>query len=825
MKKMLVIILALSIIVITHNEVFAEKNTFVDSIKFIQYLDENTALEEVRNGNLDMYYYRISSDRLESNQSREGLKVFDSTGGSYSILVNPAESEKFNPFSSKDARFALNYLVDRKMIVNELMGGYGSPIISYYGPTDPEYLTIIKELESFNFKYNPTLAEEIISESLVERGAVKIDNKWKMEDDEIEITIFIRSDDPVRKSIGEILSAELENIGFAVKKDYGDLNKAFVVVYGSNPADSKWNLYTEGWGRSAFVKYDSIGLSQMYSPWFSNMPGFNDPAYWNYENKKLDDLTQEIYKGSFETSEKRTQLIQEAIVEGINESVRIFLASKIDQYVVNQNVEGVINDLGAGVPSRFTPINAKNNDSELVIAVKQIYQGAWNPVMGLTDTYSRQIWGIISDPLTFKHPFTGETFPVRAQWKVETLGLNEKIEVPIEAKMWDPISQKWNNVPTNTLATSKVTFDFKFSNWHNGQSMDMNDILHSLYFTIEWGTQKGENDKTFDTEFTPRAAQSIQTIIGINQIDSDTIEVYVDYWHFDENEIAEWAALWSPIPWEITSSMEKAVMDGKVSFSRSGATAKSVNWLSLIVPKDAEIIKENLQEYKNKEFIPNALKQNENSQKYYENRYESSIKWIEENNHAVISNGPFYLESYSPESRTIIVKTFDDESYPFKIGKWSEFENVQFPIIKKIDMDKIIQYGESTGILIETENTDSILYFLMDSKGDIQDSEKLKVKENKVTIKITSDITEKLQPGANSIKVFAISNSVLKPDFYESSFLISKNNAELPTAMINISNIENEINYNVWIIPIMLIIIVIGVITYAKIKVSRNRQE
>ena len=98
MKKMLVIILALSIIAITYNESFAEKNTFVDSIKFIQYLDENTALEEVRNGNLDMYYYRISSDRLENNQAREGLKVFDSTGGSYSILVNPAESENLIHF-------------------------------------------------------------------------------------------------------------------------------------------------------------------------------------------------------------------------------------------------------------------------------------------------------------------------------------------------------------------------------------------------------------------------------------------------------------------------------------------------------------------------------------------------------------------------------------------------------------------------------------------------------------------------------------------------------------------------------------------------------
>ena len=819
MKKMLVFILALVIITVIQNESFAEKNTFVDSIKFIQYLDENTALEEVRNGNLDMYYYRISSDRLEDSQAREGLKVFDSTGGSYSLLVNPSESEKFNPFSNKEARFALNYLVDRKLIVNELMGGYGAPIISYYGPTDPEYLTIIKELESFNFKYNPTLAEKIISKSLTDRGAVKIDNKWKNNDSEIEIRIFIRSDDPVRKSIGEILSVELQKMGFSVKKDYGDLNKAFVVVYGSNPANLDWSIYTEGWGRSAFVKYDSIGLGQMYSPWFSNMPGFNDPSYWNYENKKLDDLTQKIYKGGFETAEKRSQLIQEAVTEGINESVRIFLASKVDQYVVNENVSGVINDLGAGVPSRFTPINVKTNDNELVIGVKQIYQGAWNPVMGLTDTYSRHIWGIISDPITFKHPFTGETFPVRAQWKVETSSIDDKIKVPIEAKMWNPTSQQWSNVNPDTIATSKVTFDFEFSNWHNGQSMDMNDILHSLYFTIEWGTQSDETDKTFDTEFTPRAAQSIQTIIGINQIDEDTVEVYVDYDHFDENEIAEWAALWSPIPWEITTAMEKAVIDGKVSFSRSGATSKSVNWLSLIVPKDAEIIKEYLQEFKGSKFIPKSLKQNENTLQYYENRYDSSISWIEKNNHAVISNGPFYLQSYAPESRTITVKTFEDESYPFKIGKWSELENAQFPIIKKINMSKAVQYGKNIEIIIETEKTDSILYFLIDSKGKIQASEKLNVNENTVSIEITSNMTKNLQIGANSIKIFAISNSVLKPDFYESSFLVTEKKIELYNNIIDTEYKEEETDYSVLIIPI---VVIIGIATYLKIKANRN---
>ena len=814
MKKLLVLILALSIATIMYNESFAEKSTFFDSVKFIQYLDENTALEEVRNGNLDVYYYTISSDRLENYQAREGLQVFDSTGGSYSILVNPAESEEFNPFSSRDIRFALNYLIDRKLIVNELMGGYGYPIISYYGPSDPEYLTVIEQLEAFNFKYNPALAEEIISRVLKERGAVKIDNKWQIDAKPIEIKVFIRSDDTVRKSIGEILASELQKIGFTIKKDFGDLNKAFVVVYGSNPSDLKWSLYTEGWGRSAFVRYDSVGLGQMYSPWFSTMPGFNNPSYWNYKNDRLDTLTQKIYTGGFESSEKRSQLIQEAVVEGVNESVRIFVASKIDQYVVNEKVKGIVNDFGAGVPSRFTPINAQSSSNEFVIGVKQIYQGAWNPVMGLTDSYSRHIWGIISDPATFKHPFTGETFPIRAEWQVETAGPNEKLTVPQEAIIWNPYFQKWDYVTPDTLATSKVTFDYKFSNWHNGQPMDINDILHSLYFTIEWGTQIDENDRTFDTEFTPRTSQIIQTIIGVNPIDEDTIEVYVDYWHFDEGEIADWAVLWSSMPWEISAAMEKAVMDGKVSFSRSGATSKNVNWLSLIVPTDANLIKEYLQEFKDSNYIPVSLKENYQNSQYFQNRYDSSIKWIEANNHAVISNGPFYLKSYSPESRTITVSAFDDDTYPFKIGEWAEFEKVKLPIIKNIEMKNIIQRGEELEIRVEVDNSDSILYFLTNTEGRMISSETLNIDGNRITVTVPSENTKDLGIGANNIKIFAISNSVLKPDFYESSFLVTDVETELPTSLFtNIEFTENKSEYWLWIIPILFFI---GVGIYLK---------
>jgi len=815
MKKMLVLILALSIVFMIQNYAFAEKNTFFDTVKFIQYLDENTALEEVRNGNLDMYYYTVSPDRLETHQAKKGLQIFDSTGGRYSILVNPAESEKFNPFSNKEIRFALNYLIDRKLIVNELMGGYGTSIISYYSPSEPEYLSVIEQLELFNFEYNPGLADKTITRVLDEKGAKKVGEKWLMDDNPIEITIFIRSDDPVRKSIGEILSVELEKIGFTVKKDFGDLNKAFVVVYGSNPADLKWSLYTEGWASSAFVRYDSIGLGQMYSPWFSNMPGFNDPTYWNYENVKLDEITQRIYTGDFESSEIRSELIQEAVVEGINESVRIFLASKIDQYVVNEKIRGVVNDFGAGVPSRFTPINAQSEENELVIGVKQIYQGAWNPVRGLTDSYSRQIWGIISDPGSFKHPFTGETIPIRSTWDVETAGPNGKLNIPQKSVIWNPKSQEWSNISLDSFATSKVTFDFNFSNWHNGEMMDMNDILHSLYFLIEWGTQIDENDKTFDTEFTPIATQSIQTIKGVNVIDEDTIEVYVDYWHFDDAEIADWAMMWNSMPWEISVAMEKAVTDGKVSFSRSGATSKNVNWLSLIIPKDANIIKENLEEFKNDNYIPNGFKENAQNEKYFQDRYNSSIKWIEENNHAVISNGPFYLKSYAPESRTITVDSFNDESYPFKTGEWSKFEDVKFPLIKKMNFDKVIQ-REEFKIDVIVENADQILYFLTDNIGDLISSDTLEIINDKATISIPNERTQKLSIGANNIKIFAISESVLRPDFYESSFFVTESKIEKPTAdFVNIEFQKNETSYGILIV---IAIAIIGIMIFLKRK-------
>ena len=793
---------------------FAEKGTFLDEVKFIQYLDENTALEEVRNGNLDLYYYRISSDRLKDADSRDGLQVFESTGGYFSILLNPSDAGEFNPFSIREVRYALNFLVDRNLIVNELLGGYGAPMISNYGIFSADYLGIVDVLEAFQFNYNPSLANEIITEKLYDVGAKKVDGIWHYENEPIVITFFIRSDDPARKAIGEILSSKLESIGFIVKKEFGDLNKAFVLVYGSNPAEQKWHLYTEGWGSSGFTRYDSVALAQMYSPWFSNMPGNNNPSYWNYKNDFLDEMTQKIYSGEFDTAEERTVLIKKATKEGVNESVRIFLASKVDQYVINDNIHGAINALGAGIPSRFTPINLQSLDSSATIGVKQIYQGSWNPVAGLTDTYSTQIWYTLFDPSLSGHPFNGKIFPIRTDWQIETKGPESLVNVPDDAIIWDSKSKNWKKVGSGIFAVSKATFDLKFGEWHHGQKMDMNDIIYSTYFLLEWGSEKDENDKTFDSDYSPQAAQTAKTLVGIKPIDEDTIEVYTNYWHFDEGEIASWTSPWSSMPWEIMAAMEQLVVDGKISFSRSESISKNVNWLSLIIPNDARLVQNQLESFKSSNFIPESISEFNQISDYQISRYQASVDWIDKHEHAVISNGPFYLDGYSPDSRSITIKSFDSIEYPLTQGIWNKFEQVEFPKVESVDINELVQKGTKLDIPIKTKNSTEIHYFLSNSQGEIIISGIQNVYNDQTIITLENETMRNLPNGPNTLKIFAASDNVLKPYEFSTSFLVVEHDSSFPEPIISTNSLNiQENDYTVSIV--IIIFIIIGLITFA----------
>jgi peptide/nickel transport system substrate-binding protein len=248
------------------------------------------------------------------------------------------------------------------------------------------------------------------------------------------------------------------------------------------------------------------------------------------------------------------------------------------------------------------------------------------------------------------------------------------------------------------------------------------------------------------------------------------VEVYVNYWHFDESDIAEWGGVWVTMPWEIMYAMEQAVVDGKASFSRTDAQAKSLNWLSLIVPRDASLIKQYLEQFVVDKQVPTALKGSD--WQYYESRYSAAIGWIKEKNHAVISNGPFYLQSYSPETRTITIKAFVSENYPFAAGHWSKFENVDLPQITSISVPEKIESGSSLEIPIMVSNASVLYYFVTDARGEQVAGGVLPVIDNISKLMITGEETKKMEMGAVDLKLYAVSDSVLRPDIYSTSFLV-----------------------------------------------------
>lgn len=179
-----------------------KKGAYVDQINFVHYLDENVALQDLKVGKIDMYFFNIPLEVVSDTKNDPNLNVYDTTGGSEALLLNPAPSKNpatvdFNPFSIKQVRFAMNYLLDRDFIVNEILKGYGSPMNDPFGLYSPEYLNIIDTVQSFGFRHNPELAQKIISDALKQAGAVKDvrggdGGKWTYNGKPITIKILIR---------------------------------------------------------------------------------------------------------------------------------------------------------------------------------------------------------------------------------------------------------------------------------------------------------------------------------------------------------------------------------------------------------------------------------------------------------------------------------------------------------------------------------------------------------------------------------------------------------------------------------------------------------
>ena len=208
-------------------------------------------------------------------------------------------------------------------------------------------------------------------------------------------------------------------------------------------------------------------------------------------------------------------------------------------------------------------------------------------------------------------------------------------------------------------------------------------------------------------------------------------------------------------------------------FQRSDAMSKDVDWMSLIIPNDANMIKTNLEDFEKERSIPPALSY-VNDSNYFVSRYNASISWIVEHGHAVISNGPYYLDSYSPDARKITIKSFDDPTYPFKSGYWKKFEEVSMPTIQNIEVPTAVTLGANLTIPISVTPNATVYYYFTNPEGKIVDNGKQMSVNGTVKITLGPEETKNFELGSNDFQIFVVSDAAYKPDMYHTSFLVTQ---------------------------------------------------
>jgi peptide/nickel transport system substrate-binding protein len=744
-----------------------------DSVTFDSFFIDRAPLE-LQSGAMDLYLTGLRTEAARELEGTEGVQLFTAPATTLSLLLNPAPAPegRLNPFSIPEIRRAMQDLVDREFIAQDLYGGLAQPMVGQVAPTDFDYLTVYDIVRGSGIRYDPEYARERIADAMTAAGAELVDGVWHYGGEPVRLKFVARVEDE-RRSVGDLVRAELEKAGFQVSMAYQDFAPAIQSVYSTDPQAFEWHLYTEGWSRGSAQRYDVGTVNSMNAPWVGNMPGWREQGFWQYENEQLDTLGQRLFRGEFTSREERDELYREMTKLGLDESVRVWLASVQTAFPASAELTGATRDIVAGPRSPYTLREASiPGRSDLKVGDLWVWteRTTWNPVGGFGDAYSNDIWRNLFDPAVWNHPFTGDPGPFRASYTVETAGPEGTLEVPADAVTWDAQADAWVPVEPGTTAVSTVTFDYgKYlsANWHDGQPITIADAVYSIAqgFDIAYDPDKSR----VETALAATSRPYLETVKGYRFLPDDTVEVYVDFWHFDEDSIAAYASPTSfSMPWEILAAMDDLVFEQKrAAYSDTAASRMNVPWLSLVMTRDARLVDRTLRELGARGAVPEGVFQVGDrtlvTPEEASARYEAAQDWFDEHGHLVISNGPFWLDRYDPAAQFAQLQANRDPGYPFRPGDFALGEPPRLAIAQP-DVEPIgLGQDASVPVTVEGPGTLALRYLLVDpATGTIVTSGEAApgAEPGTFTVELGGDITGTLFPGLYQLDLAASSDAV-----------------------------------------------------------------
>ncbi|NJD98510.1 hypothetical protein E3E26_01675 [Thermococcus sp. LS1] len=219
----------------------------------------SAVIRDVLNGDLDLFmdplpasYYRD----LKWYEEKGRLKLYPKAKNRYGLVLNPAhngsaplvvEGDKvyFNPFAVREVRLALNYLVNRSYLTEEIP--WSVPAFDNLGPVHPGEKNVrrVYELlnlsEEGNWSYGMRLFEEGMEKvrlQLEEENHTleRVNGTWYFDGEPVEIILVVDNTyryNPMDESpwIGQYISKIFRELGFGVKWEYWDIYKAYYEIY------------------------------------------------------------------------------------------------------------------------------------------------------------------------------------------------------------------------------------------------------------------------------------------------------------------------------------------------------------------------------------------------------------------------------------------------------------------------------------------------------------------------------------------------------------------------------------------------------------------
>ena len=793
---------------------------WVDQVVFTKQDSAEQAVSQLNAGDIDIYAYTVAEAPVyESLKNSPNLTSAQLVGSNNSLMFNPAifTSGKFNPFVDPQFREAMNYIIDRNYVVQEIYKGLAIAKFTSLTTVFPDYARyadIARELEA-KYGFNMEKGEQVITERMEALGATKVDGKWTFNGEPVVLIGLIRVEDN-RRPIGDYFSNQLESLGFTVDRQYKTRSEASPIWGQSDPAEGLWHFYTAGNINPQIVRDEGTNFSGYYTP-----RAGPSPIYQSYTpTAEFDAAALALEGNNFKSLDERRQLFEKALRLSMENSVRIFV---VDEAAFSPRISNlsVASDLAGGTQgSAIWGQTIRFNDTEggvARIAQPGILVDPWNPISGSNWIYDSMPQRGTSDNGVISDPYTGLAWPQRLE-RAEVVGqeglpmgksldwvdlsFQPQISVPADAWVdWDAKNQKFitagEQFPDGLTAKTKVTVYypgdlFDTVTWHDGSPLSAADFVMNM---IQVFDQAKEDSPIYDEATVASTKGFLDHFKGVRIISTSplVIETYDDAYQLDAETLVSGFGLypnptWWPqyaygeAPWHTIAVGYLAEENKELAFSTDKAGALSVEWMNFISGPSLEILKKYLDQADAESFIPYAATLGQYiTADEAKARYDNLAKFYGDHNHFWVNTGPFVLDKVFPVEQTMTLSRY--EAYPDNAAKWSRFGGAR---IAEVEVDGAGQVQAGTEALFDVfitykgepyANADlsDVKYLLFDATGALVGTGSAEALEDgHYQVTLSSDVTSKLEAGSNKIEVVVVPSVVSVPSFASFEFVTSK---------------------------------------------------